>query len=85
MPRSKIDRKIGGARRLYQIAAGEMEPHDARKESNLLNAARGFRCVSDWLFEVIEEQRREIERLERESAPLVKSQPKGVKAGCFDV
>lgn len=85
MAQSKRDRKISNARRLYKIVAGELNPNDPRKESNSQNAMRGFRTVCDWLFEVVEEQQREIEQLERESAPLIKPQPPGKKAGCFDV
>ena len=40
-------------------------------------------CVG--LLRIVEEQQKQIERLERDSAPLVKPQPKDVKAGPFSV
>jgi hypothetical protein len=84
----KIEKSYADAFRLYQIAVREQ----AHLEGNAEYVSNGFREAARRLLAVAASQRseikrlnREIGRLEREAAPLIKPQPKGVKEGCFDV
>lgn len=81
MTENEIKKRIEEAQRLYKTATRERE----RTEGDAEYAADAFREVCDRLITVIGGLQGRIEQLEREAAPLVKPQPKGVKAGCFDI
>ena len=68
MSGQEIEKQILDARRRYKLCEREINPGDWRKESSPLNAARGFRSICDLLFAIVEEQRRQIEQLQRSSS-----------------
>lgn len=76
---NEIETGLEAARRLRETARRErlMGSVECAADS-AINACEQYEAI-------VKAQQREIARLERELAPMVKSQPRGVKAGCFDV
>lgn len=79
---SDIEATIRNAKIILQVADDAHQVTPETTDSATLDA---LIQIAGALLTVVHDQQRQIERLERESAPLVKPQPKGVQVEGWDV